>query len=188
MNKNIPETVSQAGLDIITAPGNDSLELDPYLCPANELTVGYGHVLLPKDARYYVDLEVSRLGALIQECKRLRRVSPQVKSRLRCTPAMANNWLKLDTDIAGQAVRNMIHVDLNQNQFDALVSFVFNFGQGKFATSTLRKLINIGRYDLAAKQFGRWRFAKHKGKDVVMPGLVRRRAEERKLFETPVKP
>lgn len=184
MNKNIPESISQAGIDIITAPGNDSLELDPYLCPANELTVGYGHVLLPKDARYYFNLEPSRLAVLIQECKRLRRVSPQIRSRLRCTPAMAKEWLRMDANIAGQAIRNMIHVDLNQHQFDALVSFVFNVGQGNFAKSTLKKLINARRYDLAAKQFDRWRFAKRK----VMPGLVRRRAEERKLFETPVKP
>ena len=67
---------------------------------------------------------------------------------------------------------------MTQNQFDALVSLVFNIGGANFASSTLVKKFNAGDIQGAADQFPRWKNAS--GKE--MKGLVRRRAAERELF------
>lgn len=76
------------------------------------------------------------------------------------------------------AVNNSVKVSLNQNQYDALVSFSFNVGIGSFQGSTLLKLLNAGKYSEAAEQFQRWN--KAGGKPIY--GLTRRRNEEKQLF------
>jgi lysozyme len=65
------------------------------------------------------------------------------------------------------------------------VSFVFNFGAEKFRTSTLLRLLNEGRYSEAAAQFPRWVNGTNPktGLREVLPGLVKRRARERAMFE-----
>jgi len=73
-------------------------------------------------------------------------------------------------------------VPLNQNQFDALVSFTYNVGLGAFERSTLRKRLNAGDYRGAASAFKLW----NKGGGRVLPGLVNRRAREATLFLTPM--
>jgi lysozyme len=75
-------------------------------------------------------------------------------------------------------VENLIDVKLNSNQFSALVSFTFNIGTGAFARSTLLKYLNKGKFIEAALEFGRWT----RGGGVILPGLVRRREAEKKLF------
>jgi lysozyme len=75
-------------------------------------------------------------------------------------------------------VRTLVKVKLNQNQYDALVSFTFNLGVGALQKSTLLKKLNAGDYLGAAAQFPRWVYA-NKQK---LPGLVTRRNEEKKLF------
>jgi len=67
----------------------------------------------------------------------------------------------------------------NQNQFDALVSFVFNVGCGNFSRSTLLKLAKQNINDPAIQlQFNRWIH----GGGKILPGLVRRRKEESELY------
>jgi GH24 family phage-related lysozyme (muramidase) len=100
------------------------------------------------------------------------------KKGMRITERGAEELLKGDIAWAEAAVRNRVKVPLNQNQFDALVSFVFNVGETAFASSTLLRLLNQGKYQEAADQLLRW--DKQKGK--VLRGLTRRRAEERSLF------
>ena len=78
-------------------------------------------------------------------------------------------------------VNQKVRVRLNQNQFDALVSFAFNVGARGFGNSTLRRLLNQGEYSQAAKEFHRWVYAK----GTKLPGLVRRRQAEYDLFTTP---
>jgi len=73
-------------------------------------------------------------------------------------------------------------VPLNQNQFDALVSFTYNVGLGAFERSTLRRKLNAGDYRGAASAFKLW----NKGGGRVLPGLVNRRAREATLFLTPM--
>lgn len=94
------------------------------------------------------------------------------------TEAQAISLLYQDVAKSERAVNQYVRVPLTQNQFDALVSFVFNLGVGNFRTSTLLKKLNAGDYDDAAKEFGRWIHAGGKA----LPGLVRRREAERALF------
>jgi lysozyme len=72
--------------------------------------------------------------------------------------------------------------DLNQNQFDALVSFTFNLGTGALAKSTLLTLLNSGDYIGAANQLPRWNKTKVGGMYVVEGGLSTRRENEKRLF------
>lgn len=87
-------------------------------------------------------------------------------------------WLAEDATKAMQAVLRLVKVPLNDNQLAALISFAFNLGAGALEGSTLLRLLNGGDYEAAANQFPRWVYAGGKK----LPGLVRRRAEERDLF------
>ena len=73
---------------------------------------------------------------------------------------------------------NEQHLNLNQNQFDALVSFVFNVGATAFSHSTLLKKLKSRDFDAAADEFLRWNKAGGK----VLRGLTTRREAERELF------
>jgi lysozyme len=82
--------------------------------------------------------------------------------------------------IAGfeRSVKTLVTVPLNQNQFDALVSFTYNVGTGALKNSTLLKKLNSGDYEGAANELTK--FVRSKGK--VLQALVKRREEERNLF------
>ena len=90
----------------------------------------------------------------------------------------AENLLLQDIDDAERDVLSLVKVYLNQNQFDALVSFVFNVGFSQFASSTLLRVINQGDYNAACIQFQRWVYDGGKK----LNGLVSRRAAECELF------
>jgi len=93
----------------------------------------------------------------------------------RITEAMADLLLQSDLKSFERAVNAAVKVPLTQGQFDALVSFAFNVGAGAFRLSTLLRVLNEGDYRAAAKQFDRWVH----GGGKVLPGLVRRRRDER---------
>ncbi len=78
------------------------------------------------------------------------------------------------------AVRRLVAVPLAQAQFDALVSFTYNLGASNLSSSTLLRLLNEGRPGEAAAEFDKWVLAN----GAPLPGLVRRRAAERALFES----
>ena len=78
-----------------------------------------------------------------------------------------------------ETVRNSVTVKLSQNQFDALVSFCFNIGQGAFKSSTLLKRVNAMQWDDVPHQFSRW----NKAGGRVIKGLVNRRNKEIELWE-----
>ena len=80
-----------------------------------------------------------------------------------------------------QAVRENVHVQLNQNQYDALVSFSYNVGVAAFSNSTLLRNLNAGDIVGATAQFREW----NRSGGRVMQGLVNRRNEEINLFQTP---
>ena len=82
--------------------------------------------------------------------------------------------LALDVRKAEQAVQRLVRVALAQSQFDALVDFCFNLGQGRLAASTLLQDLNIGRYDAAAEQLLRW---DHTGAQEISGLKARREAE-----------
>jgi GH24 family phage-related lysozyme (muramidase)/nucleoid-associated protein YgaU/uncharacterized protein YbjQ (UPF0145 family) len=98
------------------------------------------------------------------------------------TKAGAETLLKQDLAKFENAVRESVSVPLNSNQFSALVSFTYNMGAGGLARSTLLERLNQKDYQGAANEFSKWVFAKGQK----LPGLVRRRAEEKELFLTPV--
>lgn len=94
------------------------------------------------------------------------------------TQEEAETLLKHDLIIHCNNVSKLVKVFLNQNQFDALVSFEYNVGYTAFQNSTLLKLLNQGKYKEAVEQFDRWVYAGKK----VLPGLVNRRKAEKELF------
>ena len=107
----------------------------------------------------------------------------RVRRGMTTTKALAHAWLR-DHSIKTfeDAVTQAVKVPLNQNQFDALVSFAYNVGVGALKQSTTLRKLNAGDYASAADALTMW--TKCKGK--VLAGLVRRRKEERALFLTPV--
>lgn len=94
------------------------------------------------------------------------------------TEDKASLLLHQDVSECEKTITKHIHVSLTQNQFDALVSFVFNLGADSFKTSTLLKKINACDYDGAAQEFGRWVYSG----DKINSGLERRREAEKSLF------
>ena len=76
-------------------------------------------------------------------------------------------------------ITNMVEVPLDQNQFDALVSWVYNLGPTNLKESTMLKVLNEGKYDEVPEQIKRW----NKADGVVLGGLVKRREAEALLFE-----
>lgn len=101
-----------------------------------------------------------------------------VKQGQKITQVKALNYLKEDLASFEKGVKTSVKVPINQNQFDALVSFTYNVGLGAFKTSTLLKKLNKKDYSGASKEFARWNKASGK----VLNGLVKRREAERKLF------
>ena len=103
---------------------------------------------------------------------------PEVHPGMVITQAEADALLRQDAEKVAKQVAPMVHVPLSQQEFDALVCFVFNVGIGNFAKSTLLKKLNAGDYDGAANELPKWNKAEGK----VMAGLTRRREAERELF------
>lgn len=127
---------------------HEGLKLTAYLDGGGVWTIGYGHT--GSDVREGLTIPLS-------EAERL---------------------LTRDLKVAEGYINEAVQVKLTQNQFDALVSFVYNVGGGAFKTSTMLKMLNAGDYEGAAKQFPRWN--KDNGK--VVQGLINRRQKEQALF------
>lgn len=107
---------------------------------------------------------------------------PDVGRGARWTEADAEAAFWHDVAWAEDAVNELVRVALTQNQFDALVSFVFNVGRAAFSTSTLLRRINAGDFSAAQREFRRWNKTTVDGKLTVEPGLTARRAAEAALF------
>ena len=75
-------------------------------------------------------------------------------------------------------IEDMVTVPLTQNQFDALVVWIYNLGPTNFRNSTLLKELNAGNYNAAGQEITRWNKAGGK----VLAGLVKRREAEAELF------
>ena len=132
--------------------------LRAYLDPVGIPTVGYGSTY-NYDAKRKV-----RLGDSITQEK-------------------AVEWLRKETKSIVPKIKALIKVPINQNQLDSLTSFVYNVGIGAFQSSTLLRLLNSGApKEEVAAQFDRWNKGTVRGEKVVLPGLVRRRKEEKALF------
>lgn len=91
------------------------------------------------------------------------------------TDAEVDAILAHDVEDTVEVVEAQVAVTLSQPQFDALVSFVFNVGDGAFKHSTLLKLLNSGNYTSVPSQMRRW---VHSHDGAVIPVLVKRRETE----------
>ncbi|WP_080641689.1 lysozyme [Brucella anthropi] len=149
---------SAAGRKLIEQ--REGVELTAYKDSAGIWTIGVGHT--------------SAAGA------------PKVVAGMKITAARASEILSRDLTTFEAAVSAAVKVPLNQNEFDALVSFAFNVGAGAFKGSTLLKRLNTGDRQAAADQFLVWNKITVNGKKQVLKGLTIRREAERKQFLTPV--
>ncbi len=136
----------------------EGLELDAYQDIAGIWTIGYGHT------------------------------GRDVKPGTRITEAEAEALLKKDLKSREDAVQKLTSEPLNQNEFDALVSFIYNVGAGAFQGSTARKRLNKGDRLGAAEALTWWNKATVGGVLREVLGLTRRRAAEKALFLTPTSP
>lgn len=101
------------------------------------------------------------------------RVKPTDKIDL----AQGEAYLRKDLEIVERCL-NALKLELNQNQYDALCSLIFNIGTGNFLRSTLLKHLRAKQYDKASAEFLKWRKANGK----VLKGLEARRKDEQELF------
>lgn len=125
----------------------------PYEDIAGIWTIGIGHRIMPGE--HYTTLTQDQAVELLLED------------------------LKWRQDAVSQCLGDC---KVNQNQFDALVCFVYNLGGKSLLDSTLLKDIKLGNFANGANEFMRWNKARVKGILVEVPGLTRRREAERKLF------
>jgi lysozyme len=94
------------------------------------------------------------------------------------TAAEAEALFRRDLARVERDINRVVGVPIDQNMFDALVSFAYNVGIGNFRRSTLLRKLNAGDFRGAADQFLRWNRAGGR----TMAGLTRRRRSERELF------
>ena len=101
-----------------------------------------------------------------------------VKPGMVISEAQAEEYLKADL-VRFERYLNGLGLALNKNQFDALVSFIYNVGTGNFSSSTLLRKIRVNPQDNSIMdEFLRWVYSKGR----VLPGLQRRRLAEMKLY------
>lgn len=137
---------------------HEGLKLKAYKDTGGVWTIGYGHT---SDAK----LKVTKDTVI--------------------TKAQAEELLRHDVSEAEDMVdKYAVQAVLNGNQYGAVVSFIFNVGGVAFKKSTLCKKLNKNDYVGASKEFDKWVYDKEASPDP-LPGLIRRRAEEKALFNTP---
>ena len=127
----------------------EGLRLSSYYCPSNVLSVGYG------------------------------RTGTGVYEGMTITEAQADLFLLEDVVRFEEAINTLVEVDLNQNEFDALVSFAFNCGVSALKESSLLRRLNAGeeKGSVFREELPRW----VNGSNGLLPGLIMRRSAELEL-------
>ncbi len=136
-------------------PGGAAME--PYICPGDMLTIGYGCT------KFFGGMEVLPTD----------RLSDEASARA----LLADQLIEYEA-----AVKRLVTVPLNSNQFSALVCFAFNCGINALGGSTLLKHVNANRFDDAADQFGAWLYSTSGKHKQALRGLLRRRYSESCLW------
>ena len=127
----------------------EGCELEAYKCAAGVWTIGYGHT---KDVQEGDVWNKEKADFML--------------------------WRELEDEYEVY-VNDLVTVPINQCQFDALVSWVYNLGPANLKNSTMLKKLNAGEYEEVPSQMKKWNKANGK----VLEGLIRRRAAESLLFE-----
>lgn len=144
--------VSVNGINLIKH--YEGCKLKAYLCPAGVPTIGYG-------ATYYPNKSPVKIGDVIS----------QVEADVLLTNTLGPFEM---------GVTKLLTTSINQNQFDALVSFAYNLGLANLKSSTLLKKVNANPSDSSIPaEFAKW--CKAGGK--VLAGLVARRQAEAELYK-----
>lgn len=143
---------------------HEGVRFKPYKCPARLWTVGVGHVLYPEQGRLPLDQ---------RDSFQLKAEDARVFSTEEVDAILRHDLSRFESGIS-----KLCPVPLTQGQFDALVSFGFNLGLGGVQRSTLRQKVLRGEMEEAAEEF--LKFTRGGGK--ILPGLVKRRNDERALF------
>ena len=136
----------------------------PYTCSARLFTIGVGHVLYPAQGRLPLDQ---------RDAYPLEPHDNRTFSKDEVDGLLASDLQRFEIGVA-----RLFPMVLTQGQNDALVSFAFNLGLGGVQRSTLRSKILRGETQEAADEF--LKFTRGGGK--ILPGLVKRRNDERALF------
>jgi lysozyme len=147
----------------ITKASNNLIELikkfegfsaKPYLCPAKVATIGYGNTFYANGEKVKLtDVAINEIQAV--------------------------DLLKQTLSQYEKAVDSYCVDSLTQNQFDALVDFAYNCGNGNLKSSTLLKKVNANPNDITiGLEFAKW----NKGGGKILNGLVKRRAAESELY------
>lgn len=134
----------------------EALRLTPYNDANGWATIGWGHLI---------------------------RRGPVEPTDETISKAQAVALLHTDLRVPEATVNEKVTVQLNQNQFDALVDFVFNVGAGNFEHSSLLRHLNAGNFAVIPASLMEWI---HDAKGLVLAGLVKRRKLEAELFVKPV--
>lgn len=151
---------------------HEGLRLRPYLCPAVIWTVGVGSVLYQDQIR----LPVARKDGYTGMIRREYLLRPEHDRQWTREEVM--ELFSRDLEKFERGVIRLCPGGLTQCRFDALVSISFNIGLGALQRSTIRMRHNRGDFAGAAEAFLMWT----KGGGRVLPGLVRRRQDERALY------
>jgi len=155
--------VSPAALKMIKH--HEGVRVKPYRCPALLWTVGVGHVIDPNHIKVPFD---ERRNLPIPDGW------DRVLSMGEVDAILAQDLIRFERGVA-----RLCPAAVNsQGIFDALVSFSFNVGLGNLQRSGLRMKTNRGEFETAADEFLKW--TKAGGR--VLPGLVKRRNDERALY------
>ena len=132
----------------------EGLYLESYLCPAKVPTIGYGTIRYPDGSKVKMGEKISMKRAEELLIHEVEKIAAQI-------PVL----------------------NVNQNQYDALVSFVYNLGIGAFLRSTLYRKCKANPYDLTIRdEFFKWTKARVNGELKTLKGLVRRRTDEYNLY------
>lgn len=130
----------------------EGCQLCAYKCPAGVWTIGWGSTWHRDENR-------------------------KVKEGDVITQKQAEEWLRYEVERVTKEVLKMAP-NFTQGQLDSLVSFAYNLGCSRLASSTLMIFHRVGKYSAAAEEFKKWRKAGGR----VLPGLVTRRNSERELY------
>ena len=131
----------------------EGCELNAYKCAAGVWTIGYGHT---KDVQEGDVWDKEKAEFML--------------------------WRELEDEYEVY-VNDFVTVPINQCQFDALVSWVYNLGPANLKSSTMLKKLNAGKYEEVPNQIKRWNKATVDGERKVLAGLTRRREAEALMFE-----